>query len=159
MAVWTSLADALFDTGKPGNGSIFKELRDNITALSEGASGAPKIQTAAYDTGSVDAAALGTDSVTKVKIAANSVGGSEIINSLQSGSYQTIDGAQTWIPPAGIYMVAVDISAVDVEIYVSGLWQGGANTPSTCLIMSDGSNVRFEAQGTTANIYYKKISD
>jgi len=40
---WTVLADSLFTVGKPGKGSIFKSLRDNITALANGDSGAPSI--------------------------------------------------------------------------------------------------------------------
>jgi len=40
---WTTLADSLFTVGKPGKGSIFKSLRDNITAVANGDTGAPSI--------------------------------------------------------------------------------------------------------------------
>jgi len=40
---WVDLADSLFNSGKPGKGSIFKQMRDNLAAMAAGASGAPGI--------------------------------------------------------------------------------------------------------------------
>ena len=63
MAAWTPGLSALIAIGKGIKGTTHVGISDNITALAEGASGAPKIQTAAYDTGSVDQAAIGAAAV------------------------------------------------------------------------------------------------
>jgi hypothetical protein len=58
MATWTTITDAALEPGKPIRSVDGLALRDNVTALAEGAAGAPKIQNAALD----------TDSVTNVKV-------------------------------------------------------------------------------------------
>jgi hypothetical protein len=47
---WTSLANALFLVGKPITSSTGIALRDNPSAIAEGASGAPRIMDAALGT-------------------------------------------------------------------------------------------------------------
>ena len=54
MATWTTITDAILEPGKPIRSVDGLALRDNVTALAEGAAGAPKIQNAAMDTNSVD---------------------------------------------------------------------------------------------------------
>ena len=54
MATWTTITDAALEPGKPIRSVDGLALRDNVTALAEGAAGAPKIQNAAMDTDSVD---------------------------------------------------------------------------------------------------------
>jgi hypothetical protein len=51
MATWTTLPDASLEPGKPIRSIDGLALRDNPIAISEGAAGAPKIQTAALITG------------------------------------------------------------------------------------------------------------
>jgi hypothetical protein len=51
MATWTTLPDASLEPGKPIRSIDGLALRDNPIAISEGAVGAPKIQTAALITG------------------------------------------------------------------------------------------------------------
>lgn len=51
MASWTTLPDASLEPGKPIRSIDGLALRDNPIAISEGAVGAPKIQTAALITG------------------------------------------------------------------------------------------------------------
>ena len=59
MANWTDLA-AAFAFGTKLTSQQQQQLRDNITALAEGAAGAPDILEAAYGAGSVDQTALKT---------------------------------------------------------------------------------------------------
>lgn len=47
MTAYTSVADSEIDPESPGTTTLFTKLRDNPIAITEGASGAPKIQTAA----------------------------------------------------------------------------------------------------------------
>ena len=54
MATWTTITDATLEPGKPIRSVDGLALRDNVTALAEGAAGAPRIQNAAMDTDSVD---------------------------------------------------------------------------------------------------------
>ena len=51
MATWTTLPDASLEPGKPIRSIDGLALRDNPVAITEGAVGAPKIQTAALITG------------------------------------------------------------------------------------------------------------
>jgi hypothetical protein len=58
MANWTSIADATLEPGKPIRAIDARALRDNPIAISEGASGAPKIQTAGITDANVTTAKL-----------------------------------------------------------------------------------------------------
>jgi len=51
MATWTTLPDAALEPGKPIRSIDGLALRDNPVAITEGAAGAPQIQTAALITG------------------------------------------------------------------------------------------------------------
>ena len=53
MTTWTEITDAALEPGKPIRSVDGLALRDNAIAISEGSSGAPKIQNAALDTNSV----------------------------------------------------------------------------------------------------------
>ena len=56
MATWTTITDAALEPGKPIRSVDGLALRDNVTALAEGAAGAPRIENAAFD-----AAVLGSE--------------------------------------------------------------------------------------------------
>ena len=49
MATWTTITDATLEPGKPIRSVDGLALRDNVTALAEGAAGAPRIENAAFD--------------------------------------------------------------------------------------------------------------
>jgi len=51
MATWTTITDATLEPGKPIRSVDGLALRDNVTALAEGAAGAPRIAAAALQTG------------------------------------------------------------------------------------------------------------
>jgi len=54
MATWTDITNAALEPGKPIRSVDGIALRDNPIAITEGASGAPKIQNAAMDNDTVD---------------------------------------------------------------------------------------------------------
>jgi hypothetical protein len=58
MANWTSIADATLEPGKPIRAIDARALRDNPIAIAEGASGAPKIETAGITDANVTTAKL-----------------------------------------------------------------------------------------------------
>ena len=60
MAAWTTITDAVLAIGKGIKSTTIKAIRDNITALAEGASGAPSIEEAAMAAASVNQSALKT---------------------------------------------------------------------------------------------------
>jgi hypothetical protein len=79
---WTTYPDSTFDTGKPGKGSIIENIYKNITAVANGDSGAPEIQTSAYAAQSVDTAAIKNQNVTAAKLP-----------NFTTGSYQIADSS------------------------------------------------------------------
>jgi len=58
MTTYTPIANGSVDAGSPIDESLVTALRDNPIAISEGSAGAPKIQTAAYQDGSLTSAKL-----------------------------------------------------------------------------------------------------
>jgi hypothetical protein len=63
MTAYTAIADSEIDTDSPITESLLTRIRNNPIAITEGSTGAPKIQTAAYQAGSVDQAAIGAAAV------------------------------------------------------------------------------------------------
>lgn len=60
MADYNAILNAEIEPEKPVTTSLMNRLRDNPIAISEGAAGAPRIQTAAIANGAVTAAKLAT---------------------------------------------------------------------------------------------------
>jgi hypothetical protein len=58
MTTYSPIANGSVDAGSPVDESLVTALRDNPIAISEGSTGAPKLQTAAYEDGSVTNAKL-----------------------------------------------------------------------------------------------------
>jgi len=65
---WTNLSGA-FGYGTKLTSSQMQQLRDNLTALANGDSGAPAIQAAALDSASVTTAKIADGDVTEAKMA------------------------------------------------------------------------------------------
>jgi hypothetical protein len=110
MANWTDLSSA-FAYGTKLTSAQMQQLRDNITALSEGASGAPKIALAAMGSNSVDSAQYVDDSidtahyaaasVDQTAIGANAVGQSELKEASSSQEHDT--GESNYTMTGGLY--------------------------------------------------------
>jgi hypothetical protein len=81
MANWTNLS-AAFAFGTKLTSQQQQQLRDNITALAEGAAGAPAIETDALDNGAVTGAKM-----------ANNAGYAEQVNDGAPDSYYRVLGA------------------------------------------------------------------
>ena len=93
--VWTGQS---FSVGQVLTAAQMTNLQGDITAVANGDSGAPAIQTAAYGTGTVDQAALG----------ANSVGQSEV-----KTTYQQVSLTQEFTATGGVYTIGHSIQGDD----------------------------------------------
>lgn len=103
MATYSAVGAAEKAADAPGDVTLFDKLDQNPEAMIEGASGAPRIQSAAFDTGAVDAAAIATDAVDSAEIAAGAVAQGELKTTTGTGSVtsgsattyrQTLPGGQ-----------------------------------------------------------------
>ena len=77
MATWTTITDAALEPGKPIRSVDGLALRDNVTALAEGAAGAPKIKNAAVDTGVLGADKFQTGTTERDWVMARNAGASD----------------------------------------------------------------------------------
>lgn len=86
MTTYTAIPGTDIDTDSPITESLMTKLRDNPIAITEGSTSAPKIQTAAYATGSVDSAAIATSAVGVLELAPSAVHQNEIFNAFSEQS-------------------------------------------------------------------------
>ncbi len=110
---WTDLS-GVFTYGTKLTSTQMQQLRDNITALANGDSGAPAIQTAAYDTASVDQGALDADCVGTSELKTGTSSGNR---SLDGYSVMT-GGLYSFYPQT--YGVSLNSTAVTSVLYGTG---------------------------------------
>jgi hypothetical protein len=114
MATWTDVSSTVLEPGDPIRSVDIIAIKENVIALSEGASGAPKIQAAALNTGTnerdwvlaryaaADFGAVGTYAVLMPTATSNlAIGGTVAGSALRSGAAQTGTGANLTLGMAG----------------------------------------------------------
>ena len=69
MADWVNIPETSVEPGAPARSSTVRAFRDNPIAIAEGASGAPRIQTAAINNNAVTTAKIANGNVTSGKLA------------------------------------------------------------------------------------------
>jgi len=100
MTTYTPIADSEIDVDSPCTESLMTRMRNNPIAISEGSSGAPKLQTAAYQAGSVDQAAIGNAAVGQGELKTATASGSTTI--LGGGtSVSLTGGSHSWWTAGG----------------------------------------------------------
>jgi hypothetical protein len=130
MATWTTITDAALEPGKPIRSVDGLALRDNVTALAEGAAGAPRIAAAALQTGTTERDwVLARTSETT----ANNVGTYAFLR-LKSQS-ETDYGANSTLSGSSL---AYSNSSESNSGSLSGTWRCMGYSPST-RFTSDGS--------------------
>jgi len=102
MATWTDLT---FAYGSLLTSTKMTQLDANLDALAEGASGAPKIQTAAIQDSAITGAKLANGAVTSDKIYTNAVASDEI-NTNGTWNSHTVTNGNYYTFTTGVYMVA-----------------------------------------------------
>lgn len=78
MTTYTTIPNTDIDADSPINVNLMTLLRDNPIAITEGATGAPKIQDAAFSTNSINGDKLIDSSITQGKIASSAIGQSQL---------------------------------------------------------------------------------
>ena len=148
MATWTTITDATLEPGKPIRSVDGLALRDNVTALAEGAAGAPKIQNAAMDTNSVDNANVVNATLGAEKFQTGTTERDWVMgrtSNAAGGAVGTYAFAQADAGPASGFGDSISGSrltpsnvAVNSSGSVSGTWR--------CMGSTDGN---FESSSTT----------
>jgi hypothetical protein len=128
MANWTSIADATLEPGKPIRAIDARALRDNPIAIAEGASGAPKIETAGITDLNVTTAKLAAGAVTTAKITDANVTTAK----LEAGERMTT---------ANVLGATAGASAGAVGTYMLG-WLNSTATPPAFGATVAGSGLR-----------------
>jgi hypothetical protein len=91
MASWTTLPDAALEPGKPIRSIDGLALRDNPVAITEGAAGAPKMQTNGITDSAVTTAKLANNSVTTAKLDANErMTTANVLNATAGAAHQAV---------------------------------------------------------------------
>jgi hypothetical protein len=86
MADYVTISDTQVDPDAPITSQLAYAWRDNPTAIAEGASGAPRIQTASIENNAVTSSKIKNDAVTSSKIENNAVTSSKIKNDAVTSS-------------------------------------------------------------------------
>lgn len=169
MTTYSTIPGTDIDTDSPVTESLMTKLRDNPIAITEGATGAPKVQTAGITDLAVTAAKVADATLTGAKMAADTV---TILREISTpASDVNLTGATGGtVIPAGLYNLGRNTSAssgVRVEVYGGSLsgWQllqaptnpilasGNANIQ----ICSDGVSVRLVGTTSTVTVQARKV--
>lgn len=140
---WTNIANGNLDVGSPVRSVDILALRDNIPALANGDSGAPKIKNAAYDAGSI----------TADKLSGN-----------QSGSAPAF-AARAWVNFNSIGTLSIRGSGNVSSVTDNGIGRFTVNyanaMPNTNYVMVCNVNHfgTIEAAGSHANLYGLNVTD
>jgi hypothetical protein len=142
MADWTSIPDATFDPDRPVLGSTHLAIVKNFEALAEGASGAPRIETAAIAAGAITAETM-----------QGSVAGSTVLFGLSGVTYTSGNTFESFISDATFKATTSCQVRVSAQYRVSGSFIGNV----TLRVYKNGSAVLTQTKGTTSwwrNCFY-----
>lgn len=130
MTTYTAITAGEIDADSPITTGLMTLLRDNPIAITEGSSGAPKIQNAALD----------TDSVTAAKIAAAAVGSSELATALTTAAGSLTGGTHDNIS-FNNYAFFPMFHANDIKVYIAGnQTDGGSGAAPRCGVYNDSAS-------------------
>ena len=131
MAEWTDVPNSNLEAGKPGRSTDIIAIKENIIALSEGAAGAPQMQTPAYADKSVTAAKLADNAVAALQFPTVTVGSVEVFYRFQMFTENTS------------YPITPDLGQVEnIRIYANG-------TVRVSLGMSSNARAKVIKNGLT----------
>ncbi len=117
MAIYIAVSESEKDADSIVDVSLIDKLDQNPHAIAEGASGAPKIQSAALDSDIVTAAKIAANAVGQSEIASGAVHQSELDTS--SGIVSVSDGAADLTLPGGQYGFYPQLRADNGDITIS----------------------------------------
>ena len=145
MTTYTAITAGEKDPESPVDVNLIGKLDDNPHAMFEGATGAPRVQTAALEQ------AAGLEAVTNSAIRSDELYLSTKANkSIESNGSQSINATSYWVPAVGFYNVTAG-TLIQFQIYAGGAWNNSVVGSIGGLIWCDGTNMRFyNTDGTTA---------
>lgn len=158
MATYTSIPNTDIETDKPIRAVTGRALRDNPIAIAEGASGAPRVQTAGIENSAVTTAKIANGNVTNVKVGNGQLGSEKFqvgtderdwvlarIASLTAGTVGTMAFARVnFLTPLlsapvefgetvdGSLLIPTNANSDDISPSLSGTWR--------CLGYADDAN-------------------
>ena len=138
MTAYTTITDATLTAGKPGTQAVFRALRDNAIAITEGAGGAPPVQTAAI-------AAL---AITEAKLAAASVSQGKLKTT--TGTVSVTNGVTVATLPGGEYgfypRVRVTGAGGNIIAHIAEAGYVGSSYMSAIYLSTNGQNQTADAE-------------
>ncbi len=164
MTTYTPIANGSVDAGSPIDESLVTALRDNPIAISEGASGAPRIATIAADANDGTTTAGTTAAITNSSVAYRAAGGNTTFDALRgvvnvAGSYTFSFNNMTIIGGSGANLIvrlfcgATEIAADSTTGAVTGTLLEGSATHTA----SAGDVWRIQITGDNGSLISKNI--
>ena len=129
MTDYRDIPDSEIESEKPVTNTLMTALRDNATAISEGSTGAPKIQSAAIDSQVVTTSKIADNAVTVEK------------NALYSNSRQYVSGDNFMISAPMVTITSRANSYLNTGCYVECKYDG-----SLTLILAGKSDSSSDAK-------------
>ena len=134
------------DVDSPITVSLIGKMIDNPEHIAAGDTGAPKIQSAALDTGIV----------TNSKVAANTLTGAKLNLAITSTGNVTVSSVSPWVPSQGYHNIGVASGTPSsiFEIKVDSVWRLGGVVSST--FRADGTNMRITRASGSETLYWQR---
>lgn len=136
MTAYTAIADSEIDVDSPITESLMTRLRNNPIAITEGSAGAPLIQTAAYQPGSVDQAAIGASAVGQGELKSTTASGSAGGSANTQHSYSLTGGTYS-------FWTAGSNSGTNSTEYPSGFGNGDTGAGVIGVKIGTGAGSRY----------------
>jgi hypothetical protein len=145
MANWTDLS-AAFGYGTKLTSTQMQQLRDNITAVVEGASGAPEIETAALKVLAVTTGKINNEAVTEAKIKSGNVTRSRLASSV--GEVSTFTSTHLELPGGsyGFYPRIKKTSSGLITVRIADSYTSGTAYKTMIYLDAHSQNFAYAQQ-------------
>lgn len=158
MTDWVALTSNELGADKVLTAPTAQALFDNPSAIAEGASGAPRVQTAGIGDAAVTTAKIGDQQVTEAKIADNSItpvklqgGGVGQAHLHTSSGTVSTGGSQALALPGGQYGFYPRIQGTTPSAHIAGGNSSFGSFTTTVFLVSAGSTVQASQRYVTAS--------
>jgi hypothetical protein len=146
MADWTNIPDATFDPDRPVLGSTHLAIVKNFTALAEGATGAPRVETAAI--------ASNEQMTTANVLGATAGGAAGAVGTYVLGRRNATGNIAFGATVAGSSLLPISAAAgINTASGNAGTFAGGAALTGTWRAMGEYVHAKGTAGGTEADLF------
>ncbi|MEK6532111.1 MAG: hypothetical protein AABZ23_06445 [Deltaproteobacteria bacterium] len=154
---YTLIADSSIDADSPIDVTLMTRIRDNLIHLEEWlGNGYTAAQDHDHDGVNSKTPVLADLSVTTAKIAATAVTGAKVSKTIATSGSQAILTGATWTPSAvvGNFINVGSAGTTALELYISGAWHASEAQFVGGLLITDGTNMRFNNTGAGTDTIY-----